>query len=327
MHWEKKICIRLTIRRIVGTILAASTLANLIIVGAVFGADSTPAAPTPTSGLTSSLSTPTFLIPISGAGETSTPASTQPPGATPTDMLTPTPTSIDSPIWILCVKRFYWPTYLVQQGDTLFSLASIAGSTVGELMSANCLPNDRIYTGQFLYVPHLPIITFTSTAAPTDTPTETPTATPTDTMTATLTDTPTATPTDSPTPTPTDAPSATPTDTATPTPTDTPTDFQNPDGMLCDPPAYVSFQVTAYDPQGISSVAVLLYSTQDTLIGQLSMESKGITYYGSGALAAPYTVFDVGDYYFIAIDNFGITTVSRAYSNRSSSCISRQLGS
>ena len=48
MHWEKKICIRITIRRIVGTVLAASAVANLIIVGAVFGADASPA-PTITS--------------------------------------------------------------------------------------------------------------------------------------------------------------------------------------------------------------------------------------------------------------------------------------
>ena len=39
MHWEKKICIRLTIRRIVVTILAASAVTNLVIVGVVFGAD------------------------------------------------------------------------------------------------------------------------------------------------------------------------------------------------------------------------------------------------------------------------------------------------
>ena len=46
MHWEKKICIRITLRRIVGTILAASTVVNLVIAGVVFGADSPAPAPT-----------------------------------------------------------------------------------------------------------------------------------------------------------------------------------------------------------------------------------------------------------------------------------------
>jgi hypothetical protein len=65
MHWEKEIRIRITIRRIVIAILAASTVVNLMIVGAVFGAESPPAAPTVTSALTTPLPTTTFFIPTS----------------------------------------------------------------------------------------------------------------------------------------------------------------------------------------------------------------------------------------------------------------------
>src|SRR6266508_962566 len=135
MHWEKEIRVRITIRRLVIAILAASTAANLVIVGAVVGADSPSATPTATSVLPTPLSINPFLIPISGTGEV--PTLTQIPGTTPTDTYTPTSTSTDSPIWIVCIKRFYWPTYHVQPGDTLFSLASALGSTVTELYSAN----------------------------------------------------------------------------------------------------------------------------------------------------------------------------------------------
>lgn len=183
MQWEKKICIRLTARRILGAVLTASTVVNLVIVGAAFEA----AAPLPTLTATSELTTPpsttTFLIPTSTSGElfTATPTS----GITPTDIFTPTDTIMDPPIWIVCIKRFFWSIYYVQLGDTLFSLASVTGSTVKELMSANCLTHDQIYTGQLLYVPRLPIKTLTPNYTPTDTPTPTPTDTPTSTPTDT----------------------------------------------------------------------------------------------------------------------------------------------
>ena len=209
MHWEKKICIRLTIRRIVVTILAASAVINLVIVGVVFGADSPPAIPTATLVLPTPLSTNTFLIPISGAGEA--PTLTQIPDTTLIDTFTPTLTSADPPIWIVCIKRFYWPSYHVQPGDTLFLLASVMGSSVTELVTANCLTSDYIYAGQVLYVPRRPIKILTPT--PSSTPTVTPPPSPTDTPTPTDTNTPTATPTHTPSATPTYTPTATPTNT------------------------------------------------------------------------------------------------------------------
>ena len=56
MHGEKKICIRLTLRRIVGALMLASIAANLVIVGAVFGADSARMTPT----VTALFATPTW---------------------------------------------------------------------------------------------------------------------------------------------------------------------------------------------------------------------------------------------------------------------------
>ena len=56
-----------------------------------------------------------------------------------------------------CEPRTDWPIYVVQRGDTLFSIAQQTGSTVGELVLANCISNpNRIVVGQELRVPRLP---------------------------------------------------------------------------------------------------------------------------------------------------------------------------
>lgn len=67
-----------------------------------------------------------------------------------------------------CVPQYSWPSYLVQKGDTLFSVARAVDSNVYELMLANCLLDDLIYAGRFLHVLRLPIET------PTPTPTKAP---------------------------------------------------------------------------------------------------------------------------------------------------------
>ncbi|MDH7474934.1 MAG: LysM peptidoglycan-binding domain-containing protein [Anaerolineae bacterium] len=119
-----------------------------------------------------------------------------------------------------------WQIYVVQQGDTLYSLARRFGTTITAIIQANCLRSYTIYVGQQLYLPPLPP-TFTPTA--TGTPTETPTPTPSLTVTATVTLTPTPTEVETPTPTPTAVITGTPTATETATPgtvvppTDTPT--------------------------------------------------------------------------------------------------------
>lgn len=112
-----------------------------------------------------------------------------------------------------------WQIYVVQPGDTLYSLARRSGTTITAIIQANCLRGYTIYVGQRLYLPPLPP-TFTPTA--TGTPTDTPTPTPSLTVTVTVTITPTPTETGTPTPTSTTVtvtpPTPTPTGTATATP-------------------------------------------------------------------------------------------------------------
>lgn len=283
MHWEKKICFRLTLRRIVGAVLMAGIVANLIIVGAVFGADSAQAAPTLTSTLTSDLWTATFFVFTATAGEmptatqTATATQTLEPALTDTPTATQTPTNTDQPVATLCVVRFEWPAYRVKRGDTLFSLAIATGSTVHELVSANCLESDRIIAGQLLYLPRLPV-------------------------------------------------EPTPTDTLTSEPKDSPTGFEILESMTCDPPAYVAFSVKAYDPEEISSISVLVYSGQDTLISEIPMDWNGANYSGWTSLSEPYTVADIAYYQFRAVDRLGNVTISQTYRERSSSCVVVQQG-
>lgn len=164
------------------------------------------------------------------------------------------------PTRIPCGPPLAWVRYIVQPGDTLYSLARRYNTTVYAIRVANCLTGTTIYVGRPLFLPPGPALpptatsaptlpppptdtptapatatspataTATSTAAPSPTASATPTITPspipataTPTATATLFATPTAT--DEPTATPTDTPqpSATPTVTNTPPPTDTPT--------------------------------------------------------------------------------------------------------
>jgi LysM repeat protein len=84
-----------------------------------------------------------------------------------------------------CGRPPGWVSYVVQSGDTLYSLAVELNVTVYQLQVANCMIGQTtIHTGQALWVPRLPVRTTpTLTEEPTDTevpPTETsePTDTP-----------------------------------------------------------------------------------------------------------------------------------------------------
>jgi uncharacterized lipoprotein YbaY/LysM repeat protein len=56
-----------------------------------------------------------------------------------------------------CRVRTDWPVYVVQRGDSLFTIAQEFGTTVAELTYANCLTNPNVvYVGQTLYVPPAP---------------------------------------------------------------------------------------------------------------------------------------------------------------------------
>jgi LysM repeat protein len=133
------------------------------------------------------------------------------PTPTPT-YITPTPTLSPTP----CEPPADWQIYVVQRGDTLYSLAQRYNTTVYAIVQANCLTSQAIYVGQNLYLPPLP-------ATPTPTVTHIPTSTPTATWTPTFTATPTDTATPTITPTYTATPTAPATPTITPTATETPT--------------------------------------------------------------------------------------------------------
>jgi len=175
MRWEKKICIRITIRRIVVAILIAASSVNLIIVGAAFEAVSTTAGTKTSVALTQILSA-TFGVPTATSGnpiaqssstvETVTVTSSPTSTFTPTVTDTATSTSTGSPTATLCAPKSYWFIYYVESGDTLSGLARLTGSTVEELRQSNCLPDPRIYKGQLLYVPRPVFKTPTSTDTP-----------------------------------------------------------------------------------------------------------------------------------------------------------------
>jgi LysM repeat protein len=289
MRKERKICFRITPGRIVGTVLIAASLVNLVIVGAVFEFSFPEAVPTRTVTPTTDPATRTFSAPTATEGwmpiatfeptetptQTSTATSTSTFTPTPTYTSTPTSTSYPPPSVRPCVPRTSWPVYIVQRGDTLYALAMATGSSVNELMLANCLPDSLIIAGQPLYVPRLPVRT----------------PTPTITM-----------------------------------PADSPTDFRVPVGMSCDPPYYVSLSMGVYDPQGILSITALLYSGSDEVIARIAMKPDAGMYFGSVALPEEYTVFDIGYYRFSAVDSFQNVTLSPVYRDRSSSCIEIQVG-
>ncbi len=102
----------------------------------------------------------------------------------------------------------YVKRYVVQRGDTLYSVATLYGITYPTLQRANCMGSSTtIYTGQLLWVPNIIVATRTPvpgvTLIPTFVPTF-PTAASTDTLVPTATSMPpTATSTSVPTVVPT----------------------------------------------------------------------------------------------------------------------------
>jgi LysM repeat protein len=183
MDKEKKFCFCITRRRVISAVILVASVLNLIIVGAAFDVTFPEAALTATASPTVAVITRTFSaltatqgipLPVTATPtDTSTPTATFTPTptytftATATDTSTPTNTPLPTPT--ACVPTYWWPVYLVQRGDTLSSIGRLTGSTVNELMLANCLLDSRIVAGGKLYVPRLPILT--ATVTPTSTPT------------------------------------------------------------------------------------------------------------------------------------------------------------
>jgi LysM repeat protein len=93
-------------------------------------------------------------------GETTAEATTSPaPSVAATEEATVPPETTSEPAEAgptptPCPVRVEWPEYVVQSGDTLFRIAQLAGSSVDELVEANCLSNrDIIPVGMLLRVP------------------------------------------------------------------------------------------------------------------------------------------------------------------------------
>jgi LCP family protein required for cell wall assembly len=119
----------------------------------------------------------------------------------PTEAASPTPVTPPP-----CVPPTDWGIHIVQEGNTLFSLARRYGTDVDTLMRVNCLNTYTIFVGQHLYAPGpfatptVPTPVPTATAAPTHTPRPGASATPSDSMlmTSTSVPAPTAQPTATP---------------------------------------------------------------------------------------------------------------------------------
>ncbi len=57
-----------------------------------------------------------------------------------------------------CVPPADWGVYLVQQGNTLYSVAQRYGIDLDTLMRVNCLNTTTLFVGQRLYLPGLPMV-------------------------------------------------------------------------------------------------------------------------------------------------------------------------
>jgi LCP family protein required for cell wall assembly len=114
--------------------------------------------------------------------------------APPAEAASPTPLTPPP-----CVPPADWGIYIVQEGNTLFSLAGRYGTDVDTLMWVNCLNTYTIFVGQHLYVPGpsatatVPTLVPTATAAPNHTPRPGASATPSGSMQMSATSVPAST--------------------------------------------------------------------------------------------------------------------------------------
>ncbi len=91
--------------------------------------------------------------PLPMSGETPMPTSTPVlPSSTPSPTPQPTVTFTPTP----CQIASGWVAYVVQPGDTLFTVGLRYNITTDRLRAGNCLSSDTLFTGQVIYVPPLP---------------------------------------------------------------------------------------------------------------------------------------------------------------------------
>jgi hypothetical protein len=137
---------------------------------------------TPTSTVYSAPKPTTTPVPSATASATATNTATATPAATSTSTPTATPTFTPSPT--PCGPPWGYVTYIVQPGDSWYGLAARIGTPINDLLFANCATiSTMLFSGQSIYVPHLPPPTWTP-VPPTPTTTPTPTFTPSPTIAA-----------------------------------------------------------------------------------------------------------------------------------------------
>jgi LysM repeat protein len=108
---------------------------------------------------------PTAVAEVTATSEPASPTPTMAaaPSLTPATMATITATLVvtavtpsPTPPLASCGPPAGWLAYTVRYGDTLVLLARNTGSTVQEIMEANCLTNTIIYHGTRIYLPSRP---------------------------------------------------------------------------------------------------------------------------------------------------------------------------
>ena len=86
--------------------------------------------------------------------------------------------SISVPTQTGCSSRAGWESYIVIRGDTLYEIAKSRGTTVQEVMQANCLTGSRIDPGMVLLLPSASLTSLSLPANLTSTPPSPATDTP-----------------------------------------------------------------------------------------------------------------------------------------------------
>jgi LysM repeat protein len=155
--------------------------------------------PTTTTPIASSTSSPTSTLhPTVTTRPTETTVKASPTAthtSSPTRTVTSTTTQTSAPSPLPSATHFpttppqppagcgppaSWVIYIVQPGDTLYSISRMYGVTVEQLNYANCLTSSSIYPGQRLSVPNVApqLPTPTTTSGPVATNTQPPPTTP-----------------------------------------------------------------------------------------------------------------------------------------------------
>ena len=135
--------------RLFVTLLVLPVLAIVLIVVLVMaltgGGEEDPAAatPTPTSAVSLPISRPAGRTPVASQ---ITVGPTQPPVPEPTPTVAPTPTPTEPPVPTPTPTPEGPIEYAVQDGDTLFSIASAYGLSVSDLVEFNDLPDETLFS-------------------------------------------------------------------------------------------------------------------------------------------------------------------------------------